>query len=288
MNAGEAKSVGHTPSAAEQDYLKHIYRLQEETGRATTQELATRLGVKPSSVTAMLKRLAADPAGPYVRHTPYRGAELTDKGRAVALEMLRHHRLIELLLVKLLDMPWDQVHAEAERLEHVVSEELEERIAAKLGQPTHDPHGDPIPSREGVVPAGDAIPLGELAPGAAGTVTRIAQQEQPVLRYLQSLGLVPGAHVTVTAVAPYGDVLMVRIGEASHAVSGTIARCVQVRPDVDGTPQREPVAGEAGAGGEPASAYHPRDGEESGQWATATRTAGEPPVGISTPPLEAE
>jgi DtxR family transcriptional regulator, Mn-dependent transcriptional regulator len=276
---GEAKSVGHGPSAAEQDYLKHIYRLQEETGRATTQELATRLGVKPSSVTAMLKRLAADPAGPYVRHTPYRGAELTDKGRAVALEMLRHHRLIELLLVKLLDMPWDQVHAAAERLEHVLSEELEERIAAKLGQPTHDPHGDPIPTREGVVPARDAIPLSALAPGAAGTVTRIAQQEQPVLQYLQGLGLVPGAHVTVTAVAPDGDVLMVRIGDASHAVGGTIARCVQVRPDVDGTPQR---ALPAGAGGEPA----PRR-EESAQRATATWTPGGPPSARTpTPPSE--
>jgi DtxR family transcriptional regulator, Mn-dependent transcriptional regulator len=288
--------VGHAPSAAEQDYLKQIYCLQEETGRATTQELATRLGVKPSSVTAMLKHLATDPAGPYVRHTPYRGVELTDKGRAVALEILRHHRLIELFLAQLLDMPWDQVHAEAERLEHVLSEELEERIAAKLGQPTHDPHGDPIPTREGVVPAREAIPLSALAPGAAGTVTRIAQQEQPVLQYLQGLGLVPGAHVTVTAVAPYGDVLMVRVGDASHAVGGTIARSVQVRPDGDGMPERELAAGEAGAGGEPASAYHPRDGEEaplarrreeSDQWAIATRTAGGSPAGIPTP-LEAE
>src|SRR5918911_390147 len=271
-----SRNVGHAPSAAEQDYLKQIYHLQEETGRATTQQLATRLGVKPSSVTAMLKHLATDPAGPYVRYTPYRGVELTDKGRAVALEMLRHHRLIELLLAKLLDMPWDRGHTEAERLEHVLSEELEERIAAKLGQPTHDPHGDPIPTREGIIPARDAIPLSALAPGATGTVTRIAQQEQPVLQYLQGLGLVPGAHVTVTAVEPCGDVLMVRIGDASHAVGGTIARCVQVRPDVDGPPEREPTAG---ARGEPASLYHPRDGgeaplahrrEESDRRATAT------------------
>jgi Fe2+ transport system protein FeoA len=195
------------------------------------------------------------------------------------------------------DMPWDQVHAEAERLEHALSEELEERIAAKLGQPTHDPHGDPIPTREGVVPVGDAIPLSELAPGAAGTVTRIAQQEQPVLQYLQSLGLVPGSHIAVTAVAPYGDVLTMRIGGASHAVGGTLVRRVQVRPDVDGTPEREPAAGEARAGGEPASIYRPRDGEEaplaprreaSDQWATATRTPGGSPAGIPTPPLEAE
>jgi DtxR family Mn-dependent transcriptional regulator len=281
--------VGHAPSAAEQDYLKQIYRLQEESGRATTQELATRLGVKPSSVTAMLKHLAADPAGPYVRHTPYRGVELTDKGLAVALKTLRHHRLIELFLTELLDMPWDQVHAEAERLEHVVSEELEERIAAKLGQPTHDPHGDPIPTREGVVPACETIPLSMLPPGAAGTVMRIAWQEQPVLQYLQSLGLVPGAHVTVTAVAPCGDVLMVRIGDASHAIGGTIARRVQVRADLDGTLELEPAAGEAEAGGESASVYHPRDGEEaplarqreeSDQRAAAMQTPGGSPAGI--------
>src|SRR5438128_9071392 len=123
----------------------------------------------------MLKHLAADPAGPYVQHTPYRGVELTDKGLAVALEMLRHHRLIELFLAELLDMPWDQVHAEAERLEHALSEELEERIAAKLGQPTYDPHRDPSPTREGVVPARDAVSLSTPGPGSAGRATSIAQ-----------------------------------------------------------------------------------------------------------------
>ena len=225
------------PSAAEQDYLKQIYRLQEETGRATTQELATRLGVKPSSVTAMLKHLAADPTGPYVRHVPYQGVELTDRGLAVALEMLRHHRLIELFLAELLDMPWDQVHAEAERLEHALSEELEERIAAKLGQPTQDPHGDPIPTREGVVPALAALPLGTLPPGATGTVARIVQQEQPVLQYLSSLGLVPGAHVTVTAVAPFGGVITVRVSDgATHALGGELAARILVARDCDTAP----------------------------------------------------
>ncbi len=223
------------PSAAEQDYIKQIYRLQEEGGRATTQELATRLGVKASSVTAMLKHLAADPAGPYVRHTPYQGVELTDRGLAVALEMLRHHRLIELFLAELLDMPWDQVHAEAERLEHALSEELEERIAAKLGQPTHDPHGDPIPTREGVVPASPAVPLAALPAGTTGTITRIAQQEQPVLQYLHSLGLIPGAAVTVTGVAPFGGVVTVRVGTAddgaTHALGGELAAHILVTPD---------------------------------------------------------
>jgi Fe2+ transport system protein FeoA len=190
--------------------------------------------------------------GDYVRHWR-RAAGLT------------HHQLARRAGVSYgyMCQPWDQVHAEAERLEHALSEELEERIAAKLGQPTHDPHGDPIPTREGVVPARDAIPLSQLAPGAAGTVTPIAQQEQPVLQYLQSLGLVPGTHVRVTAVAPYGEVLTVRIGDASHAVGGTIARRVQVCPDVDGPPERELAAAEARAGGEPASIYHPRDGDEA-------------------------
>ena len=122
------------PSVAEQDYLKQIYLQHEETGRATTQDLATRLGVSPPR-SGLLKHLADDPLVPYVRYAPYHGVELTDKGLAVALEMLRHHRLIELFLTELLGMPWDRMHAEAERLEHVLSEELEERIAA---QKEHD------------------------------------------------------------------------------------------------------------------------------------------------------
>src|SRR5947209_17150232 len=159
-----------TETPAEQDYLKQIYLLQEGQGRATTQLLADRLGVKPPSVTAMVKRLAEDDDGPLVRHTPYHGVELTERGLAVALEVLRHHRLIELFLSELLGVPWDRVHEEADRLEHVLSEDLEERIAAKLGQPTHDPHGDPIPSREGVLPWRPLRALTELAPGEAGRV----------------------------------------------------------------------------------------------------------------------
>ena len=219
-----------TPSTAEQDYLKQIYLQREETGRVMTQDLASRLGVKPSSVTAMLKHLAGDPQGPYVRHTPYKGVELTDKGMAVALEMLRHHRLIELFLSELLGMPWDRVHAEAERLEHVLSEELEDRIAAKLGEPTHDPHGDPIPSREGTLAADGGIALSDLPCGAGATVVRVPDGDPALLQYLGTLGLVPGACVEVAEVAPFGDVLTLRIGAASHALGGTIARRVQVRP----------------------------------------------------------
>src|SRR5450756_2504476 len=158
-------------SPAEQDYLKQIYLLREGTGRATTQMLADRLGVKAPSVTAMIKRMAEDEGGPLVRHTPYHGVELTERGRTVALEMLRHHRLIELFLSELLGVPWDRVHAEADRLEHVLSEDLEDRIAAKLGEPTRDPHGDPIPSRDGLMDAVSGIALDSVPSGRHAIVT---------------------------------------------------------------------------------------------------------------------
>ena len=230
----------HAPSAAEQDYLKQIYRLQEESGRATTQALATRLGVTSASVTGMLKHLAEHPAGPYVRHTPRRGVELTAKGLAVALEMVRRHRLIELFLTELLDMPWDQVHAEAERLEHVLSEELEERIAAKLGQPTRDPHGDPIPRRDGTMEDVEGLLLSALPVGVRATVRRVQDGDPALLQYLGTLGLVPGAEVTVDGVAPYGDVMTVRVGATTHAVGAAVTRAVLVTP---------PAAAGAAAGG---------------------------------------
>src|SRR5579872_6868526 len=201
-----------TESPAEQDYLKQIYLLQEETGRATTQALADRLNIRPSSVTAMIKRLAEDQDGAFVHHTPYHGVELTDRGVAVALEMLRHHRLIELFLSELLGVPWDRVHEEAERLEHVLSEDLEERIAVRLGDPQFDPHGDPIPTREGVMPMRALPRLTELNPGSAGRIARIEPQGQEVLQYLESLGLTIHAEVTLVDIAPFGGVVTVIVG----------------------------------------------------------------------------
>src|ERR687883_368017 len=231
----------YAPSAAEQDYLKQIYRLQEETGRATTQELATRLGVTSASVTGMLKHLAEHPAGPYVRHTPRRGVELTAKGLAVALEIVRRHRLIELFLTELLDMPWDQVHAEAERLEHVLSEELEERIAAKLGQPTRDPHGDPIPRRDGTMEDVGGLLLSALPVGVRATVSRVQDGDPALLRYLGTLGLVPGAEVTVDGVAAYGDVMTVRVGATTHAVGAAVTRAVVVVTSDPASPDATPA-----------------------------------------------
>ena len=225
-----------TTSVAEQDYLKQIYLLHEDEGRATTQMLAERLGVKPPSVTAMVKRLSEDADGPLVSHTPYHGIDLTERGVAVALEMLRHHRLIELFLSELLGVPWDRVHEEADRLEHVLSEDLEERIAAKLGDPTIDPHGDPIPSREGIIPERELIRLTALTPGSSGVVARIEQQEAAVLQYLASLGLTLAQTVTLEAVAPFGGVVTVRVGGAEgavHALGGDLAKHVLIAPCCD-------------------------------------------------------
>ncbi|HEV3311343.1 MAG TPA: metal-dependent transcriptional regulator [Chloroflexota bacterium] len=225
-------------SAAEQDYLKEIYLLHEDSGRATTQMLADRLGVKPPSVTAMIKRMADDADGPLVRHTPYHGVELTQRGLAVALEMLRHHRLIELFLTELLGVPWDQVHEEADRLEHVFSEDLEDRIAAKLGNPVFDPHGDPIPTREGVMVERELVRLTDLRAGASASVARIELQEAAVLQYLASLGLTLDARVLVEDVAPFGGVRTVRIGlerkATCHAIGEELAKHVLVMPWLEG------------------------------------------------------
>lgn len=219
-------------SPAEQDYLRQIYLLQEDAGRATTQTLADRLGVKPPSVTAMVKRLAENEDGPLVQHTPYHGVELTERGMVVAIELLRHHRLIETFLAELLGVPWSQVHGEAERLEHALSEDLEERIAIKLGNPQFDPHGDPIPNRDGVMPSRTLIHLTELAPETGGMVARIDQQEQPVLEYLASLGLVLNARLTLESIAPFGGVVTLQVGEPgaerSCVVGGELAEHILI------------------------------------------------------------
>jgi len=222
--------MSHGLSTAEQDYLKHVYALQQETGHTTTQALAARLGVKPSSVTAMIKRLADDDGGPYVRHMPYHGVELTARGEAAALEVVRHHRLLELFLAEHLGVPWDQVHAEAERLEHAISEDLEERIAAKLGQPTRDPHGDPIPRRDGTVDQPAGVPLDALPVGTEATVARVPDGDPALLRYLAALGLVPGARLALEEIAPYGDMLTVRVGETSQAIGRAVARRITADP----------------------------------------------------------
>jgi DtxR family Mn-dependent transcriptional regulator len=196
-------------SESQEDYLKQIFLLGGDGDRVSTQALARRLRVKPASVTEMVGRLAQ--LG-LVVHEPYRGVRLTDGGRRVALEMLRHHRLLETFLVEALGYKWDQVHEEAERLEHVISERFEERIAEAMGHPTHDPHGDPIPAPDLSLPTGDAsVPLKDLPVGFRGTLVRVGAQDPDNLNLLRRLGLAPGSTVEVVSDDQRG--VRVQIGE---------------------------------------------------------------------------
>src|SRR5246500_2528031 len=213
-------------SSAIEDYAKAIYALERRAGEAvTTNALAERLGVTPGSASGMVKRLAE--LG-LVEHEPYRGVQLTDDGRRVALEVIRHHRLLELYLVQSLGVPWDRVHEEAEVLEHVLSEELEELIAAKLGHPTHDPHGDPIPSRELTIDEAQTESLEGLEPGTRGTFTRVSDADPDMLRYLADRGISPGDPLEVIERQPFGGPLFVRFGSEVHPLGGDLARAMRV------------------------------------------------------------
>lgn len=213
-----------TPSpdltVAVQDYLKAIYVLESTGERVTTSALARRMGVSAPSATAMTKRL--DELG-LVERLPYRGVALTDEGRRGALEVVRHHRLLERYLVDRLGLSLDQVHAEAELLEHALSEELEAKIDAELGFPTHDPHGDPIPDSELRLVHGISRSLLDLEPGARGSVARVPDGDSDLLRYLGELGLVPDASVEVVAHAPFGGPVTVRTPSGEHAISRELA-----------------------------------------------------------------
>jgi DtxR family Mn-dependent transcriptional regulator len=214
-------------TSAMEDYLKAIYLLQQEQRQATNQLLAERLAIKPTSVTGMVKTLSDLHL---VVYTPYQGVVLTEAGRKIALEVLRHHRLLELYLVEALGYSWDEVHAEAEALEHVISEKLEAKIAAHLGHPTVDPHGDPIPSLEGEVPEASTTRLADLGIGERGRLTRVLDQHAERLRYLTRLGLVPGALLEVIDSAPFEGPVSVRVGDAVHPLDRRLARMLLVEP----------------------------------------------------------
>lgn len=210
---------------AVEDYLKAIYSLRQSNGQVSTSLLADHLGVKPASVTGMLKAMADMHL---VSYTPYRGVELTSPGLKIALEVVRHHRLLELYLVEALGYSWDEVHEEAEALEHHISEKLEARIAEMLGNPLFDPHGDPIPTLDGQIPDGSNRRLGDLAIGEGGVIERVIDQNPDRLRYLADLGLVPGAEVCVTASAPFDGPVSVQIGGAVHPLDRRLARTIHV------------------------------------------------------------
>jgi DtxR family Mn-dependent transcriptional regulator len=213
-------------SAAIEDYCKAIYTLESRNDEpASTNALAERLELTTGSVSGMLKKLGE--LG-LISHVPYRGVRLTPEGRRLALEVIRHHRLLELYLAEALQMPWDRVHAEAEVLEHVLSDELEELIAAKLGNPTIDPHGDPIPSADLRIEEHPTRSLESLQPGERGTFVRVSDADPEMLRYLAGRGILPGGRVAVIERQPFGGPLLVRVDGAEHALGGELTRAMRV------------------------------------------------------------
>ncbi len=200
-----------------QDYLKHIYELNEHGEPASTNALAATLNVKPASVTGMVQKLAsAKPA--LVEYQKHQGAKLTRAGKKAALEVIRHHRLLEAWLVQTLGYSWDEVHEEAERLEHVISEDFERRIAAAMGHPVRDPHGELIPTEDLIMPDDDTMPLSALRPPQAATIQRVDAADRNLLRHLESLGLVPGAQIEVKDYSPFDHNLTVKLGSKSSVL----------------------------------------------------------------------
>jgi DtxR family Mn-dependent transcriptional regulator len=212
-------------SETAQDYLKEMYKLQAETGLVETSALAERVGVAPPSATAMLKKLGA--LG-LVEHERYRGARLTRAGEKAAIEVIRHHRLLEMYLAETLGLPIEDVHGEAERLEHALSEELEARIDARLGFPTHDPHGHPIPDADLNLDQTSLRALHELAPGEQATIERVPDGDTALLRYLSTLDLLPGERVELVEAAPFGGPVTLVSGGAEHAISRELAAQIGV------------------------------------------------------------
>jgi DtxR family transcriptional regulator, Mn-dependent transcriptional regulator len=213
-------------SKAVQDYAKAIWSLGTRSDEpVSTSAIAERLEVSPASASAMVKRLESMGL---VKREPYHGVRLTIAGERVALEVLRHHRLLELYLAEALGMSWDRVHEEAEVLEHAISPELSELIAAKLGNPTHDPHGDPIPTAEGEIDEGPTRALTELDPGEHGRFARVSDSNPDMLRYLSLRGIAPGDEVQLVGHEPFGGPVTVSANGREHALGDQLARAMRI------------------------------------------------------------
>ena|ERR1035438_10421280 len=227
-----SKELLRTPAV--EDYSKAIFSLESRSQEpVSTNALAERLGITPGSVSAMLKRL--DELG-LITHIPYRGVRLTDDGRRIALEVIRHHRLLESYLADALGMPWDRVHAEAEVLEHVLSDDLEDLIAAKLGHPTFDPHGDPIPTADLELQEPLTHRMESMQPDDEGVFVRVSDSDPEMLRYLADRGISPGQRFTVRDRQPFGGPLFILFGKREHAIGGELAAAMRV--EVQGPPGR--------------------------------------------------
>lgn len=218
-----------------QDYLKAIYDLTESGGAASTTALAARLAVAPASVTGMVQKMAAS-KHPLIQYRKHQGVRLTRQGKLAALEVIRHHRLIETWLVRSLGYPWDAVHGEAEELEHVISEDFEKRISAALGNPARDPHGEPIPSAELIMPEDKSVPLNELLPSQEAVVCRVEAGEPDLLRYLETSGVVIGAKLKVLDVSHYDGLSRLRVGRQRQRL--TLGPAITSRVFVEQVPTK--------------------------------------------------
>lgn len=213
-----------------EDLLRAVYLLQRQVDPVPTTLLAKSLNIKAPSVTDMVKRLSESKThAPLLEHRPYHGVRLTLLGEKIALEVIRHHRLIELYLSQALGYSWDEVHNEADKLEHHISEQFEARIAEALGNPSLDPHGDPIPALDGTINTADLTFISDLPIGTKAMVSRIVDQSSDVLRYLSELGLTPGVVISVSSRSPLGDILTMDVAGNAHTISAAVARNVLVQ-----------------------------------------------------------
>jgi DtxR family Mn-dependent transcriptional regulator len=222
-------------TAPVEDYLKAIYTIGKGTGAAATNEIAQRLALAPASVSGMVRRLADQGLLAYER---YHGVKLTESGRRAALRTLRRHRVIEAYLSEALGYQWDRVHEEAERLEHAASDELVDRMAVAIGEPEVDPHGAPIPTKDGSVDETEYTSLADLAVGASGTVVRVADEDPEMLRYLGELSILPGKRITIKARAPYGGPITIGAGRQEVSIGPALAAHVLVSPLADRAAKR--------------------------------------------------
>jgi DtxR family Mn-dependent transcriptional regulator len=219
-----AGALSESLTRSVEDYLKAIYQLSPEGRPASTSEIAHLLALSPPSVTGMVKRLSEHGL---LEHVPYRGVQLTDEGRRAALRMVRRHRLIEAYLVEFLGYSWDTVHDEAERLEHAVSDTLVERMAEALDNPDVDPHGDPIPSADGFVHELSCTPLSDIPIGDTVEIHRVHENQPERLRYIASLGIKPGVHITVLDRQPFDDLVTIEVGGHRHVIGRELSHVLQ-------------------------------------------------------------
>ncbi|HSG31611.1 MAG TPA: metal-dependent transcriptional regulator [Thermodesulfobacteriota bacterium] len=221
-----SSTIGQETSSVMEDYIKAIFNLIQKKGKANTNDLAKSLSVSAPTVTQMVKRLVDLKL---VTHEPYKGVALTESGNKMALETIRHHRLIEQYLYEALGVPWDKVHNEAEKLEHVISEDLEKRMAEALNHPTHDPHGSPIPTKDLILESEDLCLLTDLEEGTKGTISEVPDEDPKLLQYFDELGIKPDTKFTLIKIEPYGGSIVLEIDGNNVNVGSEAASQISVK-----------------------------------------------------------